>query len=185
MWLIVGLGNPGKRFEGTRHNVGFWVVDEFAHSVGVPFKLKICDAVVGEGELEGERILVAKPQTFMNLSGKAVGGLVWYYHVPVERLLVIFDDADLPPGKIRVRQRGSSGGHKGMESIIAALGTENFPRIRIGIGKPDFGELREYVLSKFTSQDLELVRPAVGRAVEAIKFILCHGVERAMSEFNG
>jgi len=192
MKLIVGLGNPGKAYAHNRHNVGFHCLNYFAKCHSIKFERRQCQARTGTGELGGEKLLLAKPRTFVNLSGKAVGRLVSKYAISLNNLLVIYDDLDLPLGKIRLRSGGGSGGHKGMGSIISALGSEDFPRIRVGIGRPqveglpntDEDVIVSYVLSDFTSQVEELIKPIIVTVAEAIDCFLTQGMEVAMSKFN-
>lgn len=192
MKLIVGLGNPGKVYAHNRHNVGFRCLNYFAKYHSIKFERRQCQARIGTGELGGEKLLLAKPRTFVNLSGKAVGCLVSNYAIPLNNLLVIYDDLDLPLGKIRLRSGGGSGGHKGMGSIISALGSEDFPRIRVGIGRPqveglsntDEDVIVSYVLSDFTPQEEELIKPIIVTVAEAIACFLSQGMEVAMSKFN-
>jgi len=191
MKLIVGLGNPGKTYACNRHNVGFQSLNYFARHHSIRFDHRQCQARVGLGEVRGEKLLLAKPGTFVNLSGKSVAGLVHKHNISLSDLLVIYDDLDLPLGKIRLRQSGSSGGHKGMNSIISALASEDFPRIRVGIGRPQ-GEKRSitedaivnYVLSDFNPQEEAIVKPVVAKVAEAIDCFLTQGIEAAMNKFN-
>jgi PTH1 family peptidyl-tRNA hydrolase len=189
--LIVGLGNPGKTYSRNRHNVGFQCLNYFARLHSIHFYHRQCQARVGIGKMSGEKLLLARPGTFMNLSGKSVACLVNKHKIPLSDLLVIHDDLDLPLRKIRLRQSGSSGGHKGMNSIIAALGGEDFPRIRVGIGRPE-GERQSvsedavvsYVLSDFSSQEEAMIKPVIARVSEAIDCFLTRGIEAAMNKFN-
>jgi PTH1 family peptidyl-tRNA hydrolase len=191
MKLIVGLGNPGKTYAHNRHNVGFQCLNYFAKLHSVRFDRKQCQARVSIGEVKGEKLLLAKPGTFVNLSGKSVAGLVHKHDIPLSGLLVIYDDLDLPLGKIRLRQSGSSGGHKGMNSIISALGSETFARIRVGIGRPQSEEqsisedaIVNYVLSDFSPQEEAIIKPVIARVAEAIDCFLTQGIEAAMNKFN-
>jgi len=191
MKLIVGLGNPGKTYAHNRHNVGFQCLNHFARLHSIHFYHRQCRARVGIGEVRGEKLLLAKPGTFVNLSGKSVAGLVQKHKVPLNDLLVIYDDLDLPLGKIRLRQSGSSGGHKGMNSIISALGSEAFPRIRVGIGRPQADEqsmsedaIVNYVLSDFSPQEEAIIKPVIAKVAKAIDCFLTQGIEAAMSKFN-
>jgi len=191
MKLIVGLGNPGKTYARNRHNVGFQCLNHFARLHSIHFDRRQCQARVGTGKVSGEKLLLAKPGTFVNLSGKSVAGLVQKHHIPLSDLLVIYDDLDLPLGRIRLRQSGSSGGHKGMNSIISALSSEDFPRIRVGIGRPQ-GEKQsmsddaivDYVLSDFSSQEEAIIKPAIAKVAEAIDCFLTEGIKAAMNRFN-
>jgi len=192
MKLIVGLGNPGKAYAHNRHNVGFQCLNYFARLHSIRFDHRQCRARVGIGEVSGEKLLLAKPFTFVNLSGQAVACLVRKHKVPLSNLLVIYDDLDLPLGKIRLRQSGGSGGHKGMNSIISALGSEDFPRIRVGIGRPqaegkpsnDEDLIVSYVLSDFSPQEEATIKPVIARAADAIDCFLSQGIEAAMNRFN-
>ena len=191
MKLIVGLGNPGKTYAHNRHNVGFRCLNYFARLHSIRFDHRQCRARVGIGEVRGERLLLAKPGTFVNLSGNSVACLIHKYNIPLNDLLIIYDDLDLPLGKIRLRQSGSSGGHKGMNSIISALGSKNFPRIRVGIGRPQ-GEnqsikedaIVNYVLSDFSPQEEAIIKPVIATVAEAIDCFLSQGIVTAMSKFN-
>jgi PTH1 family peptidyl-tRNA hydrolase len=191
MKLIVGLGNPGKTYAHTRHNVGFQCLNYFARLHSIRFDRRQCQAKVGIGEVRGEKVVLAEPRTFMNLSGKSVACLVHKHHITLSDLLVIYDDLDLPPGKIRLRPGGGSGGHKGMDSIISALGSEDFPRIRVGIGRPQPEKqttsedaIVSYVLSDFSPEEEAIIRPVIARVSEAIDCFLTQGIEAAMSKFN-
>jgi PTH1 family peptidyl-tRNA hydrolase len=191
MKLIVGLGNPGKTYANNRHNVGFRCLNYFARLHSIRLDRRQCRARVGTAALEGQKLLVARPGTFMNLSGQSVACLVRKYHIALSDLLVIYDDLDLPPGRIRLRPSGSSGGHKGMNSIISSLGSEDFPRIRVGIGRPQ-GEWQSisedaivsYVLGDFSPRDEATVGRTIARVAEAIDCFLTQGIEAAMNEFN-
>jgi PTH1 family peptidyl-tRNA hydrolase len=189
--LIVGLGNPGKTYAHSRHNVGFQCLNHFARLHSIHFWHRQCQARVGVGKMSGENLLLARPGTFMNLSGKSVACLVHKHSIPLSDLLVIYDDLDLPLGKIRLRQSGSSGGHKGMNSIISALASEDFPRIKVGIGRPQvegesLGEdaIVSYVLSDFSRREEEMIKPVVARVAEAIDCFLTQGITAAMNKFN-
>ena len=191
MKLIVGLGNPGKVYAHNRHNIGFRCLNYFARLHSIRFDHRQCRARIGLGEVRGEKLLLARPSTFVNLTGKPVACLVRKHDIPLSDLLVIYDDLDLPLGKIRLRQSGGSGGHKGMNSIISALGSEDFPRIRVGIGRPQVEEqsisedaIVNYVLSDFSPQEEKVIKPAIAMVSEAIDCFLTQGVEAAMSKFN-
>jgi len=191
MKLIVGLGNPGKTYAHNRHNVGFRCLNYFARLHSIRFDHRQCHARVGLTKIRGERLLLAKPRAFVNLSGKSVAGLVHKHDIPLSTLLVIYDDLDLPLGRIRLRQSGSSAGHKGMNSIISALGSEDFPRIRVGIGRPQ-GEKQSisedaivnYVLSDFSPQEEAAIKPVIAKVAEALDCFLTQGIEAAMNKFN-
>jgi PTH1 family peptidyl-tRNA hydrolase len=183
MKLVVGLGNPGRRYAGTRHNVGFDVIDTLAKRARVSVKKKVAQALVGEAVLNGEEVLLVKPQTFMNLSGQAVGDLARRFRVKPEDVLVIYDDLDLPTGKIRIRPKGSAGGHNGMKSIIHCLGTQEFPRIRIGIGSAG-DDTVDYVLSRFSRKDREVIDRSIELAADAVETFISDGIDAAMNRFN-
>ncbi|MBI3952940.1 MAG: aminoacyl-tRNA hydrolase [Chloroflexi bacterium] len=183
--LIVGLGNPGRSYVHTRHNVGFDCVELLARDLGIGLGRRERQARVGEGVWEGQRLLLALPQTYMNLSGLAVSALLRKHRVPLSNLLVVYDEMDLPLGAVRIRERGSAGGHHGMESIIASLGSQDFPRLRIGISRAgERGADVEYVLSRFTSGERAPAQEAIARAVAAIKTLLVEGIAAAMDRFN-
>jgi PTH1 family peptidyl-tRNA hydrolase len=191
MKLIVGLGNPGKTYAHNRHNAGFRCLNYFARLHSIHFDHRQCRARIGIGKVRGEKLLLAKPGTFVNLSGESAAGLVHKHKIPLSDLLVICDDLDLPLGKIRLRQSGSSGGHKGMNSIISALGSEDFPRIRVGIGRPQAEKqsisedaIVNYVLSDFSPEEEAIIKPVIARVSEAIDYFLTQGIEAAMSKFN-
>ena len=182
MRLIVGLGNPGRTYAHTRHNVGFDVLDIFAKRRKARIVGRQCRALVGSFDSHGEQIVLAKPQTFMNDSGDAVGQLARKYKLNPESVLVVFDDMDLPLGKIRIRPSGSSGGHKGMKSIISHLHSDNFPRMRIGIGRQ--GEAIDHVLSRFNRKDRVIMDVTLEQAADALDMILEEGIEAAMNQYN-
>jgi len=183
--LIVGLGNPGRRYAGNRHNVGFQVLDRLAGARGLAFTRRQSNALVATGEIAGRAVVLAKPQTYMNDSGRAVAPLVRFYQVEPGDLLVVYDDLDLPFGTLRLRPEGGAGGHHGMESIIAALSRQDFPRLRIGIGRPP-GRMDPiaYVLQDFDRQEQEFLPELYDRAVAAIESFLREGVALTMSRHN-
>lgn len=185
-WLIVFLGNPGPKYECTRHNAGFMAGDALAKKLGVSINRLRFKALTAAAEINGERVLLMKPQTFMNLSGEAVGQAARFYKIPPERVLVVSDEISLPLGKLRVRPKGSAGGHNGLKSIIASLGSDAFPRIRIGVGAPPHPDydMADWVLSVFRNQDLEDMLAASDRAAEAVTTYISDGPERAMNRFN-
>jgi peptidyl-tRNA hydrolase, PTH1 family len=182
--LVVGLGNPGPEYAGTRHNVGFMVVELLSQRHRIPIKVSQSGARVGEGMIAGEPVALVKPLTFMNLSGRAVAPLMNRHSLPPGDLIVVYDDADLPVGRIRLRVRGSAGGHGGLKSIIASLGSSDFPRVRIGIGRSAGGDLIDHVLSRFAAGEREMVERAVERAADAVEHVLTQGIEPAMNRFN-
>jgi len=185
-YLIVGLGNPGPRYHHNRHNVGFMVLDALADTANIPIRRVEFRALIGKGEYAEERLILAKPQTFMNNSGQAVGALVRFYKIPIERLIVVHDDLDLPYGTLRLRPRGGAGGQRGMGSIMAKLNTQDFARLRVGLGRPP-GRMdpSDYVLHDFDPPEEEILPEVLASAVDAIRMFLKDGIERAMSEFNG
>jgi PTH1 family peptidyl-tRNA hydrolase len=186
-YLIVGLGNPGREYENTRHNVGFRCVDALAKAHGLSFDpKKQSKAKVADGVIVGKRVLLAKPQTFMNLSGSAVQGLAAFYKIPSGNIMVILDDLDLPLGTLRIRPKGGSGGHKGVTDIIQRLGTQDFPRIRFGISRPP-GRMdpAAHVLLPFTGEESPIATQTFERAVKAIEAWLTDGIENSMNRYNG
>ena len=186
MYIIAGLGNPKTEYKNTRHNVGFDVIDVLSDKYQIPMDMKKHRAICGKGMIEGEKVILAEPQTFMNLSGLSILELVNYYKIdPASELIVVYDDIDLEPGQIRIRKQGSAGGHNGMKSVIGGLNTQDFIRIRMGVGdKPKQYDLADYVLGHFTKEEREVVDEAVIRATEAIHMILTDGVDQAMNRFN-
>ena len=186
MYIIVGLGNPERKYDGTRHNIGFSALTVLADTYGISMDIKKHKAVCGKGVIEGQKVLLAMPQTYMNLSGESVRELVDYYKIdPEEELIVIYDDINLAPGKLRIRPKGSAGGHNGIKNIIAHLGTQVFPRIRVGVGeKPKGWDLADYVLGRFDKDDRVLVEEAQERACKAVELILTDSVDAAMNEYN-
>ena len=185
-WLIVFLGNPGPKYECTRHNAGFMAGDALAKKLGVSMNKARFKALTVAAEINGEKVLLMKPQTFMNLSGEAVGEAARFYKVPSERVIVVSDEVSLPLGKLRVRMKGSAGGHNGLKSIISALGSDGFPRVRIGVGAPPHPDydMADWVLSVFRNQDLEDMLNAASQAAEAVIAYVTDGPERAMNRFN-
>jgi len=184
--LIVGLGNPGKDYAATRHNLGFMLIDKLAGDEGITVKRRECQSLVGQGEIENELTRLAKPQTFMNLTGHAVSCLLAKTEAdPAKFLVVISDDLALPLGKIRIRERGSAGGHNGLKSIIAEIGTDEFIRLRIGI-QPDhpISDAKRFVLDQFSGTDRPVVEETIARSVQAVRTIIRDGVLKAMMEFN-
>ena len=184
MKLIVGLGNPGKKYESTRHNMGFMAIDLLSDQAQIDVDKEVFHGLMGRGKIYDEDVILFKPTTFMNLSGTAVQEVVHYFKIAIEDIVVIFDDMALEPGKIRLRYEGSSGGHKGMQSIIDCLSTENIKRIRIGIGEPGEWDNVDYVLSKPLKDEMPLIEEAIANAVRAIKEMLKSDFDRAMNKFN-
>ena len=185
-WLLVFLGNPGPKYECTRHNAGFMAADALAKKLGVNINRARFKALTASAEISGEKVLLMKPQTFMNLSGEAVGEAARFYKIPPERVIVVSDEVSLPLGKLRVRMKGSAGGHNGLKSIIAVLGSDAFPRVRIGVGAPPHPDydMADWVLSVFRNQDLEDMLAAASQAAEAVITYVTDGPERAMNRFN-
>ena len=183
MWLIAGLGNPGSRYEKTRHNVGFLVVEACIRRQPLDCKEKE-DYKICKGSLGDEKIIFLEPLTFMNRSGIAVRRIMQKSNISPQQLIVIHDDLDLETGSLKIRKKGSSGGHKGIESIIQHIGTQEFIRIKIGIGRDPFVPTEKYVLSKFRKEDIQAIREAIEKAVESVYAIINDGVERAMNRFN-
>ncbi len=186
MYIIAGLGNPDRQYEGTRHNVGFDVIDRLSDKYDVAVDTKKNRALIGKGIIEGQKVILAKPQTYMNLSGESIRGLVDYYKIDEEHeLIVIYDDINLGVGQLRIREKGSAGGHNGIKNIISCLGTQVFPRIRVGVGeKPARYDLADYVLGHFSKAERELMSEGYDHAVTAVRMILSGRIGDAMSEFN-
>lgn len=185
-YLVAGLGNPGRQYRENRHNVGFLVVDRLAARLGVTFSRLESKALVTKADYEGERLILAKPQTFMNLSGQAISGLLRFYKIPAKNLLIVYDDVDLPLGTLRLRPAGSAGGQKGMLSIIERLATQDFPRLRIGIDRPpDRMDAASYVLQDFSRAEAEVLPEILDRAVAAILTFVSNGLDAAMNQYNG
>ena len=185
-WLVVFLGNPGPRYEGTRHNAGFLAADAMAKAKGVAINKLRFRALTASIEVDGQKVLLMKPQTYMNLSGEAAAQAAKFYKIPPERVIVVSDETALPIGKLRVRAKGSAGGHNGLKSIIACLGSEQFPRIRIGVGAPPHPDydMADWVLSTFKNQDAEDMQQAAGRAAEAVECYIRSGPDRTMNLYT-
>ena len=185
MYIIVGLGNPTKKYEHTRHNAGFDCIDILAAKLNIKVNRAWCRALVGKGTIGSEKIVLAKPQTFMNLSGQSVKALLNFYKTDPAHLIVIYDDTDIEPGTIRIRRSGSAGGHNGMKDIIAMTGTGEFTRIRVGIGKrPEYMDMVDYVLGRAEGEDKKKMTLALADAAEAAVTIIEEGADRAMNKFN-
>ncbi|RMG02883.1 MAG: aminoacyl-tRNA hydrolase [Acidobacteria bacterium] len=184
-WLIVGLGNPGKKYEKTRHNFGFMVVDSLARKTGAQIKREECCSLIGSAKIENSDLELVKPQTFMNLSGEAIACLLKKEGRSIGRMIVIADDLALPLGKIRIRRKGSSGGHNGLKSIISSLGTEEFIRLRIGI-RPEYeiSDTKQFVLESFSDEDIPVVEEILQKSADAVCSIILEGVDKAMAKFN-
>ncbi len=185
MKLIVGLGNPGKQFEHTRHNIGFKVIDDLSDRLGIPLDRTKFNGIYGMGNISGSKVLLLKPLTYMNLSGECIRPMLDYYDIPLENLIVIYDDLDLPVGKIRMRTKGSAGGHNGIKSMIAHLGTQQFNRIRIGIDRPTNGmKIPDYVLGDFTNDEMVNVKESINKSSSACEKWLTTPFLQVMNEFN-
>lgn len=186
MYLIAGLGNPDKKYEHTRHNVGFDVIDELAEKYNININEKKHKAFIGKGVIEGQKVVLAKPQTYMNLSGESIVELVHYYKIdPETEMIVIYDDISFAPGNLRIRQRGSAGGHNGIKNIIKCLGTQEFMRIKVGVGeKPPNWDLADFVLGHFAKEERENLESAIDRAMEAVGYMINGDVVKAMNEYN-
>ena len=185
-WLVVGLGNPGAKYESTRHNMGFLVADKLAQNEKLKFNKLRFKAWTATWEVGGEKVLLMKPQTYMNLSGEAVGQAARFYKIPADHVLVISDDISLPAGKLRIRAGGSAGGHNGLKNIIQHLGTDRFPRIKVGVGSPQQAEydIADWVTGKPMGEDQKVIIEALDKAVAAIPVLIGQGVDRAMNRFN-
>ena len=185
LYIIVGLGNPGKEYEETRHNTGFMVLDKIAEKYNIDVRKQKCKALLGQGEINGEKVILVKPQTYMNLSGEAVSEVMKFYKVEKKNIIIIFDDIDLPVGTLRVKERGSAGTHNGVKSVVYLLGTTEFKRVKVGVGKQRPGEdLVNHVLGKFSKEDRVLLEEALDKAVAATEMIMGQSVAAAMNSFN-
>jgi PTH1 family peptidyl-tRNA hydrolase len=186
--MVVGLGNPGLQYEFSRHNIGFRIIDNLALNIETEFKrVKSYDSLVSRGKLMNHKLILVKPQTYMNLSGKSVSKIVSYYRISFPDLLIVYDDLNLELGQIRIRKRGSAGGHKGVESIIQYLNSEDIPRLRIGIGKPSINsnfDYASYVLSNFNDNEKDKISKVIQLSTEAIKTVIEDGLEKAMRKYN-
>ncbi|WAW15044.1 aminoacyl-tRNA hydrolase [Peptostreptococcus equinus] len=186
MYIIIGLGNPGKKYERTRHNAGFDVIDKLAdkHSIKVD-KIKH-KALIGEGRIGNEKVVLVKPQTYMNLSGESVISLVNFYKIDLKNLIVIYDDIDLDVGKLRIRKKGSAGSHNGMKSIIKCINSQEFPRVRVGVSKPQAGrDLADFVLSRVSKEQVEDMESGFDKAVKTVEEIIDKDIDSAMNKYNG
>lgn len=185
-WLLVGLGNPGDKYEGTRHNVGFAVLDAVADRKNIPVQRLKYRALTNTTQFGDTQVLLMKPITYMNLSGQSVGEAARFYKIPAEHVLVISDDVSLSPGKLRIRRSGSAGGHNGLKDIIHHLGSDQFPRLKVGVGEkphPDY-DMANWVLSRFSGEDQTVMQDAISRAADAVEVLLTQGVDQAMARFN-
>lgn len=183
--MIIGLGNPGAKYENTRHNVGFETIDYISNQFGIKVSKLKHKALIGDGNIQGDRVILVKPQTYMNLSGESVREIVEWYKVPMNSIILIYDDVDLKFGSIRVRPKGSSGTHNGMKSVIYQIQSDEFPRVRIGVGRPPEGwDLADFVLSKFNNEDKKTINESLRNAAEAAVTIIKAGAEAAMNKYN-
>ncbi|MDD6154360.1 MAG: aminoacyl-tRNA hydrolase [Eubacteriales bacterium] len=184
MYIIAGLGNPGKKYENTRHNLGFITVDRLADKDGVSVTRKKFDALVGEDNIGGEKVLLMKPQTYMNESGRAIAQAVKFYKVDLSHLIVIYDDFDIKEGSIRIRKFGSAGTHNGMRSIVSCLGSDRFPRLRVGTGVENKGDIVDFVLGGFSKSEKSMMEQAVDTAVDALRCYVTEDIDKAMNIYN-
>lgn len=185
LFIIIGLGNPGKKYENTRHNVGFITIDYLASKYGVSVTKLKHKALYGDGSIAGNRVILVKPQTFMNLSGESVREIIEWYKAPMSNIVLVYDDIDLAVGRIRVRPKGSAGTHNGMRSVLYQIRSDEFPRVRIGVGRPPEGwDLADFVLSRFGEDEKKAVEESVLKAAEAVTTIMESGVEAAMNKYN-
>lgn len=186
-YILVGLGNPGKEYEKTRHNIGFIALDFVAEKLGIEINSQKFKSLYAFGTFEGKKVILLKPQTFMNLSGQAVLPFMSFYKVPLQNVILIYDDISLPVGKMRIRKQGSHGGHNGVKNIITLSGSQNFPRIKIGVGnKPNENwDLADWVLSKFSSEELNLINDTMPKVYDALSLIVKENIDEAMNKFNG
>ena len=184
MFLIVGLGNPGLQYENTRHNIGFKVIDNIAKEYNIEINRQKFKGVYGEGFINGEKVILLKPSTYMNLSGESIREVVDFYKLTNEDVIVIYDDISLDVGRLRIREKGSAGGHNGIKSIIAHLGTDVFPRIKVGVGQPDV-DLVNYVLGKFSDKEMEVLSESIDASTKAVGEMIKDDVKTAMNKFNG
>ena len=185
MYLIAGLGNPSRTYEGTRHNIGFTMIDAIGNKFGIDVTTKKHKELVGRGIIDGMRVILAKPQTYMNLSGESIREIADFYKIEPENIIIIYDDISLDVGQLRIRKKGSAGGHNGIKNIIAHLGTQEFPRIKVGIGnKPEGWDLADYVLSKYSKAEQEALEEASEGVVGAVKLMLMDDIEAAMNKYN-
>ncbi len=187
MYLIAGLGNPEKKYDGTRHNIGFETIDLFCRKHGISLNKLKHKALWGEAVINGEKVIVAKPQTYMNLSGESIRDIANFYKIPTENIVIICDDINLETGRIRIRPKGSDGGHNGLKSIIYQLADDGFVRIRMGVGAPkgEHYNLADYVLGKFSKEEIETLTETANRVVDAVECIIKNDVPGAMNKFNG
>ncbi len=185
MYIIVGLGNPTDKYQATRHNIGWDAITRLSDDYRIPLDFKKHKAVCGKGQIEGEKVILAQPLTYMNLSGESVRELVDFYKVTPEEVIIIYDDISLEVGQLRIRKKGSAGGHNGIKSIISHLGTDEFPRIKVGVGdKPKDWDLADYVLSRFSKEEEPVIREALKDTSDAIRMLITNGIDTAMNQYN-
>lgn len=185
MYLIVGLGNPGKEYENTRHNMGFKVLNKLSEKYNIPITQSKFNGKYGTGTIENEKVILLEPQTYMNLSGEAIKPMLDFYKVAPSNLLVIYDDIDVEPGKIRIRMKGGPGSHNGMKSVVKSIGSEEFPRVRVGIGQPIIKlAMIDYVIGYVPEEELKILNDGIEKAEEAVIEVLKHGINYAMNKFN-
>ena len=185
MYIIVGLGNPTSKYDGTRHNIGFDVINKIASDYNISVDANKHKAIIGQGYIEGVKVVLAKPQTYMNLSGESVRSLADFYKVSNEEIIIIYDDISLDPGKLRLRAKGSAGGHNGIKSIIQHLGTDVFPRVKVGVGsKPPGYDLADYVLGRFSKEEEPIMKESCKASSEAVKTMITQDFDKAMNLFN-
>ncbi len=185
-YMIVGLGNPGRQYEETRHNVGFITLDMLSEKYGIKVNKLKFKSLMGDGRIEGKRCLLLKPQTFMNLSGEAVRDAAQFYKIPPENIIVIFDDISFDPGKLRIRRKGSHGGHNGMKNIIYHMNNDNIPRIKMGVGampNPEY-DIKDWVVSRFTKKEADEIKKAAENAIGAVELMVKGNIDKAMSDYN-
>lgn len=186
MHIIIGLGNPGREYSQTRHNIGFQAIACLSEQYQIPLDLKKHKAVCGKGIIDGQKVILAMPQTYMNLSGESVAELLSFYKVTSKEIIVIYDDISLEVGQLRLRKKGSAGGHNGIKSIIQHLGTDEFSRIKFGVGdKPKGWDLADYVLGRFTKEEEDAIEPGLKKTIEAVRKIVSESMDVAMNQFNG
>ena len=187
IWLIAGLGNPEPKYDGTRHNAGFSALDDLAGRWGISVSKTKFQGLWGQGEVDGHKVVLLKPLTYMNLSGDSIAPLAGFFKIPADHVIVLCDDITQNPGKLRIRPSGSAGGHNGLKSIIQHLGTDQFPRIKVGVGQkphPDY-DMADWVLSKFAGEDLKTITEAIRKAADAVECLIQEGPDKAMNRFNG
>ncbi|WP_026477288.1 aminoacyl-tRNA hydrolase [Alkaliphilus transvaalensis] len=185
MYVVVGLGNPGKKYDGTRHNVGFHAIDLLAERHDIKVNKLKHKALIGEGRIGNEKVILVKPQTFMNLSGQSLMEIIQFYKVEPQQIVILYDDIDVKVGSLRIREKGSSGSHNGMKNIIYLTQKDTFPRVRIGVGKPTVGDLADYVLGRFPQEEIPLIKQAIENTVLAVETIIERNIQDAMNKYNG